>query len=126
MRLLVLLYAHYRSTSKRTPHTDISNSVTKRTAENHDSGDAEEDTELPLCLLDANPLASGVSEFERGWAVNAMTKKSDDKRKKELGAKKAEYLDMTTHLSSTNIIKVSVTKVRKENGRVTGKMASKK
>ena len=32
---------------------------------------------------------AGVSEFERGGAVNDKTKKDDEKRKKDLAAKKA-------------------------------------
>ena len=39
-------------------------------------------------MQDAIPTA-GVSEFERGWAVNDKTKKDDEKRKKDLAAKKA-------------------------------------
>jgi hypothetical protein len=53
-----------------------------------------------------------------------MTKKSDDKRKKELAAKKAENL--AAQPSSYTIINDSGTKGKKEKGRVRGKVASKK
>ncbi len=39
-------------------------------------------------MQNAIPTA-GVSEFERGLAVNDKTKKDDEKRKKYLAAKKA-------------------------------------
>ena len=124
MRLLVLFYARCRSTCKRTPHNEISNSVKKRNTENHAASNAE-DAELPLCLQDNNLPASGVSEFERGWAVNDMTKKNDDKRKKELAAKKAEFLAQAAPPSSSNIIKDSLPKGKKGKGGVRGKVASK-
>ena len=120
----MLFYAHYRSPAKRTSYNEISNSVKKRTIVNSDAADAEEDAALPLCLQDTNLTASGVSEVERGWAVSNMTKKSDDKRKKELAAKKAENL--AAQPSSYTIINDSGTKGKKEKGRVRGKVASKK
>ena len=49
----------------------------------------DEAIELPLSLQDTAIPATGVSEFERGWAVNEHTKKADEKRKKEIAAKKA-------------------------------------
>jgi hypothetical protein len=76
-------------------------------------------------LQDTNLPASGVSELERGWADNDMTKKSADKRTKELAAKKAENPPLTAQPSSSNLIKDIVTNGKKEKGRVRGKVVSK-
>ena len=40
-------------------------------------------------MQDTAILATSVSELERGWAVDDHTKKSDEKPKKEIVARKA-------------------------------------
>ena len=99
----MLFYAYYRSTANRTPHDDITNPVQKRSKENHDDVEAE-DGELPLSSQDAILPRTGVSEFEGAWAVHDMTKKNDEKRKKELADKKASDLALQAQPYSSNII----------------------
>ena len=42
--------------------------------------------------------ATGVSEYERAWVVNNMTKKADEKRKSEIAERKAATaLDSNTN-----------------------------
>ncbi len=67
--------------------------VSKRNHEIDENEDLDEAVDLPLNLQDASIPATGFSEFERGWVVvNDMTKKADEKRKREIAEREAARL----------------------------------
>ena len=85
----MLFFTRYITRGKRTPHNEISNSVNKKITEDHDVVDIEEDDELPPFLQVAKIPSTRVSELERGLVFNDITKKGDEKRRKEIVAKTA-------------------------------------
>jgi hypothetical protein len=66
----------------RIPHSELTKPASKRNRESDKIEEHDETSDLPLNLQDSSIPAGGVSEYERGWAVNNMTKKADEKRKK--------------------------------------------
>jgi len=53
-------------------------------------------------MQDSSIPATGVSEYDRVWAVNNMTKKADEKCKKEIAERKT-----TTAIDSNNSVDTS-------------------
>ena len=62
----------------RIPHSELSKPVSKRNLESDENEEHDETSDLSLYLQDSSILGTRVSEYERGWAVNNMSKKDDE------------------------------------------------
>jgi hypothetical protein len=90
------------------PHSPLIKHVSnKRNQENYENEDHDEIFDLLLNLQDASIPATGVFEFERGWAVKEMKKKSDEKRRKDIAARKAATPIINVQLDSNNDLDAS-------------------
>ncbi len=94
-----IIFSIRRTSVTRIPHSELTKPVSKRNRESDEIEEHEENSNLPLCLQDSSIPATGVSEYERGWAVNNMTKMADEKRKKEVAERKAAAANIDSNTS---------------------------
>ncbi len=99
-------FARCRTTAKMIPLGDLTNNVGKKNNDDHIEN-VDESSDLPLSLQDVALPATGVSELERAWAVNDFTKKNDEKRRKEIAARKAAAQAVNAPLESNNFLDAS-------------------
>jgi hypothetical protein len=100
---LALFFSIRKTSMTRNPHSEFTKSVSKRNRKNDENEEYDEAFDLLLNLQDSSVPATGVSEYERGWVVNNMTKKTDEKRKKEIAERKAATtLDSNTSVDASN------------------------
>jgi hypothetical protein len=87
----------------RIPHSELTKPVSKRNRESDENEEHDETSDLPLYMQVSSIPATGVSEYERGWVVNNMTKKADEKRKKEIAERKAaKAIESNTSVDASN------------------------
>jgi len=113
----LLLFVLCRTTTKRITHSSLIKPLCKENICHEEDDEDDEASDLPLNLQDAALAPTGVSEFERGWAVNEMTKTADAKRKKEIAARKAATTSSIERPKSSPEVNASVAKSTKPTKR---------